>query len=120
MAERGPVTGIAEPPADWAGRHLKDHELEWFDFDPSGLAEFVRRYGSEPELADRIPSCRRAAWSCGSYVQFAPGGGRRRGVVTAVVSNDDHSENFQDYAIDIAPDGQVVGVELLHRVCDDD
>jgi uncharacterized protein YuzE len=40
--------------------------------------------------------------------------------VTAVVSNDDHSEDFQDYAIDIDPDGQVVGVELLHRTCDNE
>lgn len=61
MAEEVPATGISAPPADWPGRHLKEHELDWFDFDPSGLAEFVRRYGAQPELADIIMSCRRLA-----------------------------------------------------------
>lgn len=117
MAESAPVTGIREPPADWPGRHLKDDELRWFAFDPSGLAEFVRQYGSEPDLAARIMVCRRAAWACGSYVQFTTGGRRPKGVVTAVVSNEDYSNDFEEYAIDVEPDGRVVGVELLHRDC---
>lgn len=99
MAEEdAAVTGISEPPADWVGRHLKAHELRWFDFEPTGLAEFVRRYGSDPDLSERVMECRRAAWACGSYVQFSPDAGRRSGVVTAPVSNDDFSANFQESA----------------------
>ncbi len=126
MAEDLPVTGIREPPEDWPGRHLKQEELRWFDFDPSGLAEFVRRYGSypgvvDPGLADRIIDCRRAAWRCGSHVLFTPDVyPRGQGVLTTVVSNDDHSKNFQEYGIDVDADGRVLGVELLHRECHDE
>lgn len=119
MADEAPVTGIRAPPGGGPGRHLKDDELDWFDFDPSGLAEFVRRYGSDDELASNILSCRRAAWSCGSYVQFIPRSEQRGRIGSAIVANDDHPATFQDYAIDIDADGQVVGVELLHRTCDD-
>ena len=116
MPKDVPVTGISEPPDDWPGRHLKQEELRWFDFDPSGLAEFVRRYGSDPKLvdpglADRIMECRRAAWRCGSWVLFTQDVyARRQGVLTAVVSNDEHSGNFQEYGIDVDPNGSVLGV----------
>ncbi len=78
---RVPVTGIQEQPTDWSSRHLADNELLWFGFNPWGLAEFVRRYGTAVDLADRIMECRRAAWACGSYVQFTETRGRRGNVV---------------------------------------
>lgn len=117
------MTGISRPPADWPHRHLKQNELRWFDFDPSGLAEFVRRFGADdyPELPGRLMECRRAAWQCGSYLRFvADWPGRKLGdVSTAVVWNDADGPGFEEYGIDIDETGAPLGVELLHRECRD-
>ncbi len=117
------MTGISGPPADWPYRHLKPDELRWFDFDPSGLAEFVRRFGADdyPELPERIMECRRAAWQCGSYVRFVENWpGRKLGdVSTAVVWNDAVGPGFEEYGIDLDRAGRPLGVELLHRECRD-
>lgn len=115
------VTGISSPPADWPHKHLTDRELRWFDFDPSALADFVRRFGPEyPDLPERLMECRRAAWQCGSYVRFVERRpGRDAGVITAVISNETYTDEFQEYGIDIDKDGKPFGVELLHRTCMD-
>jgi hypothetical protein len=117
--DSGVVTGIAEPPTSWGGRHLNDAQLEWFDFDPSGLADFVRRFGLDyPGLPERLMDCRRAAWSCGSYVRFTaslPGSV----VETAVIWNAELDSPHQEYGIDLDKGGRPLGVELLHRTCSD-
>jgi hypothetical protein len=114
------VTGITDSPDNWPLRHLKDDELVWFDFDPSGLADFVRRFGAEyPDLPARLQTCRRAAWSCGSYLRLAESVPQGAVIETAAISNDDYSAEFQEYGIDLDRSGQPMGVELLHRPCMD-
>lgn len=118
------MTGISKPPADRPNRHLKPHELRWFDFDPSGLAEFIRRFGAEdyPALPERLLECRRAAWQCGSYLRLVEEWpGRKLGdVSTAVVGSDGQGADLEEYGIDLDREGNPLGIELLHRTCLDD
>jgi hypothetical protein len=98
-------------------RHLRDDELEWFAFDPSELAGFVRRYApDEVELPSLIERVRQAAWSCGSYLTFAvtaPGSIETE----AIVDNGLEGDAFREYAIAVDKGGRPAGVELLHRPC---
>jgi hypothetical protein len=104
---------------------LRDDQLVWFDYDPSGLADFVRRHAHPDEhaLAERLMSCHRAAWRCGSYVVFRATGLKRGSLLgTWVVSNyEDHQPvgEFEEYGFDLDRNGDPVGVELLHRDCYD-
>lgn len=114
------MTGIRQPPGGRPLRHLTDAELEWFAFDPSGLADFVRRHAPDdyPDLASRLLACRRAAWRCGSYLQLAAQLPPGSVAETAVVWREETDEH-EEYGIDLDAAGQPVGVELLHRACTD-
>ena len=62
---------------------------------------------------------RRAAWACGSYVRFSPEP-KVKVVGTACIWNDRDTPEFEEYGIDLDRNGMPVGVELVHRSCDDE
>ncbi len=93
-------------------RHLKSHELVWFDFDPAWLVELAAKHADRvPGLADRLAACRRGAWACDCYLvlrEVEPTRGRH----TALLSY----WEAEEYLIDIELGDDPVGVEFLHRL----
>jgi hypothetical protein len=96
-------------------RHLRDAELQWFDFDPAPLVAFIRNAaeGGDEDLVRRAGHIRRAAWSCETYLQFAPHPPDKHLPGSIVVDGGPQG----DLVIDPDRDGNLVGVEFLHREC---
>lgn len=93
-------------------RHLRDDELEWFDYDPSELVALVQeQVDYVPGLAERLVQCRRAAWRCETGLVFAVG----RSIDTSLSITSGAGEEI---LVDLTRDGHPISLEYASRNCD--
>ena len=92
--------------------HLKDSELAWFAFDPTGLVEFAQRSGrgSDSQSLASLAECEQAAWECDTILVFRP---KRK------IRHSAHIwDETDELLFDIDYDGNVVSVDFLSENCD--
>jgi hypothetical protein len=116
------VTLYESLPSTRPYRHLRNEELQWFDFDPEPFAEFVRRMARDArhhDLADRLAKVRKAAWRCQSTLVFHPA--PKPGAIQWTDCVSDSNEElgiFDELCIDVDREGNPLGIEFTDIVCD--